>query len=200
MDNKQDLENFKSAVLSTAKAIARKSIDPKELEKIAKINVPKILSIENKDEILEARALADSEALRMRYNDENISKQNEPRGTISKSLFKIAEKIRYEKIGSDEYQGIQNNLNNFYQKKIANSDVHSQNFIADAFEAYLRKNIMNMPIDENKKQDFKRWDDLFNKKIFTKIDNLTTSLNDQQQYTNLVKSIIEDLDINDQKK
>ena len=199
MDNKQDLENFKSAVLSTAKAIARKSIDPKELEKIAKINVPKILSIENKDEILEARALADSEALRMRYNDENISKQNEPRGTISKSLFKIAEKIRYEKIGSDEYQGIQNNLNNFYQKKIANSDVHSQNFIADAFEAYLRKNIMNMPIDENKKQDFKRWDDLFNKKIFTKIDNLTTSLNDQQQYTNFVKSIIEDLDINDQK-
>jgi len=199
MDNKQDLENFKSAVLSTAKAIARKSIYPKELEKIAKINVPKILSIENKDEILEARALADSEALRMRYNDENISKQNEPRGTISKSLFKIAEKIRYEKIGSDEYQGIQNNLNNFYQKKIANSDVHSQNFIADAFEAYLRKNIMNMPIDENKKQDFKRWDDLFNKKIFTKIDNLTTSLNDQQQYTNLVKSIIEDLDINDQK-
>ena len=199
MDNKQDLENFKSAVLSTAKAIARKSIDPKELEKIAKINVPKILSIENKDEILEARALADSEALRMRYNDENISKQNEPRGTISKSLFKIAEKIRYEKIGSDEYQGIQNNLNNFYQKKIANSDVHSQNFIADAFEAYLRKNIMNMPIDENKKQDFKRWDDLFNKKIFTKIDNLTTYLNDQQQYTNLVKSIIEDLDINDQK-
>ena len=199
MDNKQDLENFKSAVLSTAKAIARKSIDPKELEKIAKINVPKILSIENKDEILEARALADSEALRMRYNDENISKQNEPRGTISKSLFKIAEKIRYEKIGSDEYQGIQNNLNNFYQKKIANIDVHSQNFIADAFETYLRKNIMNMPIDENKKQDFKRWDDLFNKKIFTKIDNLTTSLNDQQQYTNLVKSIIEDLDINDQK-
>ena len=199
MDNKQDLENFKSAVLSTAKAIARKSINPKELEKIAKINVPKILSIENKDEILEARALADSEALRMRYNDENISKQNEPRGTISKSLFKIAEKIRYEKIGSDEYQGIQNNLNNFYQKKIANSDVHSQNFIADAFEAYLRKNIMNMPIDENKKQDFKRWDDLFNKKIFTKIDNLTTYLNDQQQYTNLVKSIIEDLDINDQK-
>jgi len=48
MDNKQDLENFKSAVLSTAKAIARKSIDPKELEKIAKINVPKILSIEKK--------------------------------------------------------------------------------------------------------------------------------------------------------
>ena len=199
MDSKQELENFKSAVLSTAKAIARKTIDPKEQEKIAKINVPKILSIENKDEILEARALADSEALRMRYNDEAISKKNEPRGTISKSLFKIAEKIRYEKIGSDEYQGIQNNLNNFYQKKIANSDVHSQNFIADAFEAYLRKNIMNMPIDENKKQDFKRWDDLFNKKIFNKIENLTTSLNDQEQYTNLVKSIIEDLEINDQK-
>jgi len=43
------------------------------------------------------------------------------------------------------------------------SDVHSQNFIADAFEAYLRKNMMNLEIHESKKEDFKRWDDLFEK-------------------------------------
>ena len=99
----------------------------------------------------------------------------------------------------DQYLGIKNNLNNFYQKKILNSDVHSQNFIADAFEAYLRKNLMDLPIHENKKQDFKRWDDLFDEKILNKISELNTSLNNQQEYTTLVKSIIQELEINDQK-
>lgn len=199
MDSKQELENFKNAVFSTAKAIARSSISIEDQQQIAKVHIPKIISANNQDEVLEARATADSEALRIRYNNEYISKKNEPKGTVSKSLYKIAEKIRYEKIGSDQYLGIKNNLNNFYQKKILNSDVHSQNFIADAFEAYLRKNLMDLPIHENKKQDFKRWDNLFDEKILNKISELNTSLNNQQEYTTLVKSIIQELEINDQK-
>ena len=199
MDSKQELENFKNAVFSTAKAIARSTISIEDQQQVAKVHIPKIISPNNPDEVLEARATADSEALRIRYNNEYISKKNEPRGTVSKSLYKIAEKIRYEKIGSDQYLGIKNNLNNFYQKKILNSDVHSQNFIADAFEAYLRKNLMDLPIHENKKQDFKRWDDLFDEKILNKISELNTSLNNQQEYTTLVKSIIQELEINDQK-
>ena len=148
MDNKQALENFKNAVFSTAKAIARKTIALEDNQQAARVHIPKIISIDNADEMLEARATADSEALRIRYNDEDISKKNEPRGTVSKSLYKIAEKIRYEKIGSDQYLGIQNNLNNFYKKKLLHSDVHSQNFIADAFETYLRRNMMNFQVEE----------------------------------------------------
>ena len=199
MEDKQALENFKNAVFSTAKAIARKTISIEDQQEVSKVHVPKVISVDNSDEILEARAAADSEALRIRYNDENISKKNEPKGKISKSLYKIAEKIRYEKIGADEYQGIKNNFNNFYQKKILHSEVHSQNFIADAFEAYLRKNLMNLEIDENKKQDFKRWDDLFDRKISGQLENLSSSIDNQKTYTDLVNSIINELEINDQK-
>ncbi len=199
MEDKQALENFKNAVFSTAKAIARKTISIEDQQEVSKVHVPKVISVDNSDEILEARAAADSEALRIRYNDENISKKNEPKGKISKSLYKIAEKIRYEKIGADEYQGIKNNFNNFYKKKILHSEVHSQNFIADAFEAYLRKNLMNLEIDENKKQDFKRWDDLFDKKISSQLENLSSSIDNQKTYTDLVNSIINELEINDQK-
>ena len=199
MEDKQALENFKNAVFSTAKAIARKTISIEDQQEVSKVHVPKVISVDNSDEILEARAAADSEALRIRYNDENISKKNEPKGKISKSLYKIAEKIRYEKIGADEYQGIKNNFNNFYKKKILHSEVHSQNFIADAFEAYLRKNLMNLEIDENKKQDFKRWDDLFDKKISGQLENLSCSIDNQKTYTDLVNSIINELEINDQK-
>ena len=199
MDDKQELEKFKNAVFSTAKAIARKSISLEDQKQLEKITTPKILSINSNEEMLEARATADSEALRIRYSDETIFKKNEPRGTVSKNLYKIAEKIRYEKIGSDQYLGIQNNLQNFYQKKIMDSDVHSQNFIADAFEAYLRKNMMSLEVSENKKQDFKRWDDLFDKKISEKIKDLNSSLNNQGEYTSLVTSIIQELEIEDQK-
>ena len=199
MDNKQELEKFKNAVFSTAKAIARKSLSLEDQKQLDKVTAPKIVSINNRDEMLEARANADSEALRIRHSDETIFKKNEPKGTVSKSLYKIAEKIRYEKIGSDQYIGIQNNLNNFYQKKIMDSDVHSQNFIADAFEAYLRKNMMNLEIHESKKEDFKRWDDLFEKNISKKIKDLNLSLHDQTEYTSLMSSILQDLQIENEK-
>ena len=199
MDNNQELEKFKNAVFSTAKAIARKSISLEDQKQLDKVTAPKIISINNHEEMLEARANADSEALRIRHSDEVIFKKNEPKGTVSKSLYKIAEKIRYEKIGSDQYIGIQNNLNNFYQKKIMDSDVHSQNFIADAFEAYLRKNMMNLEIHESKKEDFKRWDDLFEKNISKKIKDLNLSLHDQTEYTSLMSSILQDLQIENEK-
>ena len=199
MDNKQELEKFKNAVFSTAKAIARKSLSLEDQKQLDKVTAPKIVSINNREEMLEARANADSEALRIRHSDEAIFKKNEPKGTVSKSLYKIAEKIRYEKIGSDQYIGIQNNLNNFYQKKIMDSDVHSQNFIADAFEAYLRKNMMNLEIHESKKEDFKQWDDLFEKNISKKIKDLNLSLHDQTEYTSLMSSILQDLQIENEK-
>ena len=199
MDNNQELEKFKNAVFSTAKAIARKSISLEDQKQLDKITAPKIISINNHEEMLEARANADSEALRIRHSDEAIFKKNEPKGTVSKSLYKIAEKIRYEKIGSDQYIGIQNNLNNFYQKKIMDSDVHSQNFIADAFEAYLRKNIMNLEIQESKKEHFKQWYDLFEKNISNKIKDLNLSLHDQTEYTSLMSSILQDLQIENEK-
>ena len=199
MDNKQELEKFKNAVFSTAKAIARKSLSLEDQKQLDKVTAPKIVSINNREEMLEARANADSEALRIRHSDETIFKKNEPKGTVSKSLYKIAEKIRYEKIGSDQYIGIQNNLNNFYQKKIMDSDVHSQNFIAGAFEAYLRKNMMNLEIHESKKEDFKRWDDLFEKNISKKIKDLNLSLHDQTEYTSLMSSILQDLQIENEK-
>ena len=141
MADRPNLEKYKTAIHSTAKAIARSSFGEKR-EKFDKISKPKILSAENNEEILEARVLSDSEALKIKYSDDNILNKNQPNGTVSRMIYNIAEKIRYEKIGCEQYDGIKKNLNNYYTKKISNSEIHSQNFIADAFEAYLRKKIM----------------------------------------------------------
>ena len=192
-----NLEKIKNALQSTAKALARKNIKEKK-EKFNTINPPQLFSLKNKEEIIEARVTLDSQALKIKYNDEKISKKNEPVGQISKSLYKIAEKIRYEKIGCEQYDGVKKNINAFYTKKITNSEIHSQNFIADAFEAYLRKKLMNFKVPNNKKKDFDRWDEFFNEKIMNKVLNLSKNINDQKQYSDNINSIIQDLDLKDQ--
>ncbi|MAJ57510.1 MAG: cobalamin biosynthesis protein CobT [Candidatus Pelagibacter sp.] len=192
-----NLEKIKNALQSTAKALARKNIEEKK-EKFNTINPPQLFSLKNKEEIVEARVTLDSQALKIKYNDENISKKNEPAGQISKSLYKIAEKIRYEKIGSEQYDGVKKNINDFYTKKITNSEIHTQNFIADAFEAYLRKKLMNFKVPNNKKKDFDRWNEFFNEKIMNKVSNLSKNINDQKQYSDNINSIIQDLDLKDQ--
>ena len=197
MSNNSKLEKFKTAIHSTAKAIARSNLQEKK-EKFEKISKPKILSPENQEEILEARVLSDSDALKIKYSDEYILNKNQPSGTISRSLYQVAEKIRYEKIGSDQFKGIKNNLNQFYQKKISESNVHSQNFIADAFEAYLRGKVMGFKVPANKKVDFKRWNEIFDNKVSDKIFSLTKSLDDQKAYGQKINSIIHDLEIQDQ--
>ena len=197
MSNNSKLEKFKTAIHSTAKAIARSNLQEKK-EKFEKISKPKILSPENQEEILEARVLSDSDALKIKYSDEYILNKNQPSGTISRSLYQVAEKIRYEKIGSDQFKGIKNNLNQFYQKKISESNVHSQNFIADAFEAYVRGKVMGFKVPANKKDDFKRWNEIFDNKVSDKIFSLTKSLDDQKAYGQKINSIIHDLEIQDQ--
>ncbi len=197
MPENSKIEKFKTAIHSTAKAIARTNLKEKK-EKFDKIAKPKILSTENQEEILEARVLSDSEALKIKYSNQNILNKYQPSGTVSRTLYNIAEKIRYEKIGSDQFKGIKENLSQFYQKKISESNVHSQNFIADAFEAYLRGKVMNFKVPDNKKGDFKRWNEIFDNKISNKIFSLKKNLYDQQKYSENINSIINDLEIQDQ--
>ena len=197
MPENSKIEKYKTAIHSTAKAIARTNLKEKK-EKFDKIAKPKILSTENQEEILEARVLSDSEALKIKYSNQNILNKYQPSGTVSRTLYNIAEKIRYEKIGSDQFKGIKENLSQFYQKKISESNVHSQNFIADAFEAYLRGKVMNFKVPDNKKEDFKRWNEIFDNKISNKIFSLKKNLYDQQKYSENINSIINDLELQDQ--
>ena len=108
MDDKELLkERFKSAVTSAVKAISENfdleiqfgnNISPKKNS----LNLPEILHLKNLQDFTNLRAFADSEALKIKYNNNKIYLKNEPAGVTAKSLYAIAEKIRYEKIGSNK--------------------------------------------------------------------------------------------------
>ena len=69
------------------------------------------------EDIVSVRGLADSEALSIKYTNKKIFSQNKPKGNIAKILYSIAEKIRCEKIGSDDLLGVKKNLTLLYEDK-----------------------------------------------------------------------------------
>ena len=123
------IEDFKTAISSTVKSLSKSeniqitfgntnlSADNNS------INLPEIEHIDNNFNYDQVRAIADSESLKLRFSDKEILKLYEPEGNISKKLYKIAEKIRCEKIGSDNFKGVKNNLKKFYQKRINSLDL-----------------------------------------------------------------------------
>ena len=59
------------------------------------------------------RAMADSKSLRYRFSDPKTLKQYEPKGNISKQLYKISEKLDVKKLELSYFKGVKNNIENF---------------------------------------------------------------------------------------
>ena len=149
MDEKELLkERFRAAVSSAAKVISEKfDLDVKFGDNLNKhkdsLNLPDIVSLKSLQDFTNLRAFADSEALKIKYTDKKIYIENEPKGIMAKSLYAIAEKIRYEKIGSNYLNGVKKNIiqcyeNKFKDKKISEIKTEADVPVTEAFELYLR--------------------------------------------------------------
>ena len=124
MEKKNEIiENFKRAITSTVKSIIGDEhveiVFGNEINKKNKkiINLPGLKDTNDKVDYAKTRALADSAALRLKYSDINTYNSFEPHGNTSKLLYAVAEKIRYENIGSSYFKGVKHNLNYFYAIK-----------------------------------------------------------------------------------
>ena len=176
MDDQELLkERFKSAVSSAVKAISENfDIDIKfgnnASTKENSLNLPEIISLKKLQDFTNLRAFADSEALKIKYKDKKIYHKNEPSGAMSKTLYAIAEKIRYEKIGSNKLKGIKNNItqcyeNKFKNKKISEIKTEADVPITEAFELYLRRHFFKIQENEATKKTLSYWKDLFDKNL-----------------------------------
>ena len=125
MGKKEDnIENFKTAIASTVKSISNTNNIEVTFTNVSSetdkrvVKLPQIENISNQIDYMKTRASADSEALKIRYSNRKIYDEYKPNGETSKKLYEIAEKVRYEKLGSEEFKGVKNNLDNFYAYKL----------------------------------------------------------------------------------
>ena len=203
MEKKEDLiKDFKIAIASTAKSVSNVN----DLEVVfgnqnfktdkATIKLPEMESINNKINYTKARALADSEALKIRYSNKEILESQKPKGNVSKKLYSIAEKIRYEKLGSLEFKGIRENIKTSYIEKLNNLNAQkSSDRIIEAFENYLRINFFNIKNNKNIEKTFKNFKKDFDVKLKGKLKILNDSIEDQLKFNSIMSDLISEMNI-----
>ena len=208
MDEQEILkERFKSAVSSAIRAISENfdleiKFGDKTSDKKNLLNLPEIVNLKKIQDFTNLRAFADSEALKIKYNDKKIYLQNEPGGSMAKALYSIAEKIRYEKIGSEKLKGIRNNIiqcyeNRYKNKKIEEIKTDSDVTITEAFELYLRNHFFQLKENKIKKKVLSNWKDPFDKNIKKNLKKLDNCVDNQNEYAQIISELIQDINLED---
>ena len=122
MSNKEALkEKLKQALSSTVRVIS----DDLELSQrqdknksSKKFDFFEIDNLAGPRDFVRLRAESDSTALKKKFSDDLVFKKNLPTNSSCKSLYTIAEKIRYEQLGTKMLKGIEKNLNQNYEQII----------------------------------------------------------------------------------
>ena len=201
----ENLENFKKAITSTVKSIiGDQNIDVVFGSETAKkniniVNLPSVQITDNKIDYTKTRALADSEALKLRCSDINVYNFFEPKGNISKLLYAVAEKIRYENIGSSYFKGVKENLNQYYKIKNRQKKEYKNNdyeFI-DAFENYLRNEVFKLSNNKETENKYKKYKKKLEAKLKDKLNSLNDSIFDQKKFNSLISNIISQMQIDE---
>ncbi|MBO6481169.1 MAG: cobalamin biosynthesis protein CobT [Pelagibacteraceae bacterium] len=197
------LENFKQALISTIKSISEKndcevSFGKQASKNYNNVNLPEIKKLEHFQDFLTMRAKADSEALRLKYSNEDIFNTYKPKGKMAEELYEIAEKIRYEKIGSDTFKGIKENLAENYKenkKNTKNEENISENLSAKTFEDYLRSLFFEVEKNKNYTKNIKESKKLWDKNFKKNMNILKMNLKNQEKFNQIISKIISNMNI-----
>ena len=205
MEKKSEIiENFKTAISSTVRSLSNSADvevyfgDQNLNSEKNSIKLPNLEQIKNKINYNQIRAMADSKSLKLRYSDNKTLKLYEPTGNISKKLYKIAEKIRCEKLGSEQFKGVKNNIENYYQERINSLDLKSgEDKIVESFESYLRVKFCNSRNNKELEKKLKTYKKDLDERFKEKIKKLNSLAHNQAQFNSLISDLISNMDLDE---
>ncbi len=196
-------EKFKIALTSTAKVIAddfdTKKINSEE-KKIKEFNFLEIDNLTSPADFIRLRAETDSSALKKKFCNESIYKKNLPSNTSSRSLYNIAEKIRYETLGGKMLKGIEKNFQeNYHQiinrKRKDQLKTKEDVSVSEAFELYMLKNFHKIKLNPLTTKMLNFWEKDFEEAIEKHKEFLIKNLENQNIYSSKFSEILEEMDI-----
>ena len=197
-------EQFKQALISTAKVISDDyKPDNKKIDKnMSSKNTGffDVTNLTNKHDFIRLRAETDSGALKKKFSDKKIFDKNLPKNPSCKDLYNLAEKIRYEVLGSKMLKGVKKNLNENYNQKIIS--IHKEQLkskedvpVTDAFELYMLKKFFSIELNTLSSKMLSFWEKDFNASIEKYINFLKENLEDQNSYSLKFTEILESMDM-----
>jgi cobaltochelatase CobT len=196
-------EKLRQALASTIRVISdeleikQKNKDNKSSNKFDFFELD---NLNSKIDFIKARAEADSSALKRKFSSDEIYKKNLPNNSSCKSLYAIAEKIRYETLGGKMLKGIEKNLKDNYGQMInlkrkdqlkTKEDVP----VAEAFELYMLKNFYDIKLNSLSSKMLNFWEQEFDQSIRKHINFLKNNFEDQNAYCSKFSKLLQDMDI-----
>ena len=207
MKNNNKIENFKEklkqALNSTARVISddfniRESSEKNKSSK--KFDFFNLENLNSKSDFIKARAESDSLALKKKFSNDQIYKKNLPSNSSCKSLYSIAEKIRYESLGTKMLKGVEKNLKDNYDQIIAlkrkdqlktKEDVP----VIEAFELYMLKKFLGIKLNSLTNNILHFWEKDFDKVIEKHVEFLKENLEFQNKYSSKFSEILQEMEI-----
>jgi cobaltochelatase CobT len=196
-------EKFRLALTSTRKVISD-DFDlinkPSENDKKQDLQSIEINNLTKPSDFIKLRAETDSVALKKKFSNEAIYRKNLPANTSSRSLYNMAEKIRYEALGGKMLKGIEKNFQQNYSH-IINSKKKDQLKtkedvpVTEAFELYMLKNFHQIKLNPLTTKMLNFWEKDFEQSIEKHKKFLQENLENQENYGTRFSQILEEMDI-----
>ncbi len=196
-------EKLKQALSSTIRVISedpflKRSLDQNKSSK--KTDHFDFDNLNSKSDFIKARAEADSSALKIKFSNERIYKKNIPSNSSCKSLYSIAEKIRYETLGGKMMLGIEKNYKDNYNQLINLKNIDQIKSkedvpVVDAFELYMLKKFHNIKLNSISNSMLSFWEKDFDKAIDKHIDFLKENMEHQEKYSSKFSELLQNIEI-----
>ena len=196
-------EKLRQALTSTIRVISD-DLDDKDKsnknQKSDKFDFFEIDNLNTKIDFIKARAESDSTALKKKFSNNLIYKKNLPSNSSCRSLYSIAEKIRYQALGTKMLKGIGKNLRDNYEQSIKfkrkdqlknKEDVP----VNEAFELYMLKKFLNIEMNSLTNDMLNFWEKDFDKAIEKHIEFLKDNLESQNKYSSKFSEIFKEMEI-----
>jgi cobaltochelatase CobT len=201
-------EIFKQAVTSTMRAISGNdelSVSfgrGKPYMQGNKARIPLPDSGLSPEALAAMRGTADRFALRIRFHDDNAHRKNRPQAGIAQDVYDWVEEARVASIGSYLMKGVEQNLGAQLDEHCRNHgyeqiEEQSQAPLGEAVGMLIREKITGTPVPPSAEKVLEFWREHIEDCIGDKLENLSDTMFDQEEFSNIARQLISDLGLGD---
>ncbi len=201
-----EIERFKRATVSTARALAREN----EMEVMFGDGQPGVrqkrarLPLPPRDMPAHARALvrgsADSAALYLRHHSEDVYRKHQPAGDTARLVYDALEMARCEAIGANDMPGIAENISAILHDRARRLGYHEANErslvgLNDALRFMAHEILSHGKLPRDAKHALDLWKPFIEQRIGPHLGNLPKLLMNQEAYAAEVRRILRELNM-----
>ncbi|MEP0391536.1 MAG: cobaltochelatase subunit CobT [Erythrobacter sp.] len=206
MAEETPLDKFKQALTGASRAIAKDA----EVEVAWSADVPGAsgnrfrVPLPGRDlpveQVAEARGFSDSFSLKLRHHNAGLHAQNAPPEPVARACYDAVELVRYEALGSNNYDGMRENLDaalmvRMQTDPITRAQKSNEVPLQGALALLVREKLTGQAIPEVAKAGVSMVQEWIEDTVGGGIDGLVDNVNDQEAFQKLALDMLRDLDL-----